>query len=110
MEIKNETIENQNKQKVLNNKIFSNCFFVGGESWIKNEKLDKDKKSKIKLFLKKYLLLDNVNFLFGTGSSIHLGAESIQAIPKQVSEKIEKNDDVKNLFKKLKVFYITSWI
>ena len=105
MEIKNETIENQNKQKVLNNKIFSNCFFVGGESWIKNEKLDKDKKSKIKLFLKKYLLLDNVNFLFGTGSSIHLGAESIQAIPKQVSEKIEKNDDVKNLFKKLKEKY-----
>lgn len=105
MEIKNETIKNQNKQKVLNNKIFSNCFFVGGESWIKNEKLDKDKKSKIKLFLKKYLLLDNVNFLFGTGSSIHLGAESIQEIPKQVSEKIEKNDDVKNLFKKLKEKY-----
>ena len=105
MEIKNETIENQNKQKVLNNKIFSNCFFVGGESWIKNEKLDKDKKSKIKLVLKKYLLLDNINFLFGTGSSIHLGAESIQEIPKQVSEKIEKNDDVKNLFKKLKEKY-----
>ena len=49
--------------------------------------------------------MDNVNFLFGTGSSIHLGAESIQAIPKQVSEKIEKNDDVKNLFKKLKEKY-----
>ena len=105
MEIKNETIENQNKQKVLNNKIFSNCFFVGGDDWVENKRIDNKDKSKIKLFLKKYLLLDNVNFLFGTGSSIHLGAESIQAIPKQVSEKIEKNDDVKNLFKKLKEKY-----
>ena len=51
------------------------------------------------------MLLDNVNFLFGTGSSIHLGAESIQEIPKQISEKIEKNDDVNNLFKKLKEKY-----
>ena len=49
--------------------------------------------------------MDNVNFLFGTGSSIHLGAESIQEIPKQISEKIEKNDDVNNLFKKLKEKY-----
>jgi len=59
----------------------------------------------LKRVLKKYLLLDNVNFLFGTGSSIHLGAESIQEIPKQVSKKIEKNNDVKNLFKKLKEKY-----
>ena len=103
-----EVIENKNSEKDQNNeKKSNNCFFVGGDDWIENKeesikKVEKERyKSKIKLFLKKYLLLDNVNFLFGTGSSIHLGAESIQAIPKQVSEKIEKNDDVKNLFKKL---------
>ena len=103
---KNEVIENQNVDKdQISEKKSNNCFFVGEERWIENEKIDKDKKSKIKLFFKKYLLLDNVNFLFGTGSSIHLGAESIQEIPKQISEKIEKNDDVNNLFKKLKEKY-----
>ena len=106
MDNQKEVIENKNSEKDQNNeKRSNNCFFVGEERWIKNEKIDKDKKSKIKLFLKKYLLLDNVNFLFGTGSSIHLGAESIQGIPKQISEKIEKNDDVNNLFKKLKEKY-----
>ncbi|WP_374124369.1 coiled-coil domain-containing protein [Leptotrichia hongkongensis] len=94
-----------------NKKKSNNCFFVGGDDWIENKeesikKIEKERyKNKIKLFLKKYLLLDNVNFLFGTGSSIHLGAESIQEIPKQISEKIEKNDDVNNLFKKLKEKY-----
>lgn len=106
MDNKNEVIENQNVDKdQISEKKSNNCFFVGEERWIENEKIDKDKKSKIKLFFKKYLLLDNVNFLFGTGSSIHLGAESIQEIPKQISEKIEKNDDVNNLFKKLKEKY-----
>ena len=106
MDNQKEVIENKNSEKDQNNeKKSNNCFFVGEERWIENEKIDKDKKSKIKLFFKKYLLLDNVNFLFGTGSSIHLGAESIQGIPKQISEKIEKNDDVNNLFKKLKEKY-----
>ena len=106
MDNQKEVIENKNLEKDQNNeKKSNNCFFVGEERWIENEKIDKDKKSKIKLFFKKYLLLDNVNFLFGTGSSIHLGAESIQEIPKQISEKIEKNDDVNNLFKKLKEKY-----
>jgi hypothetical protein len=107
-----EVIENKNSEKDQNNeKKSNNCFFVGGDDWIENKeesikKVEKERyKSKIKLFLKKYLLLDNVNFLFGTGSSIHLGAESIQEIPKQVSKKIEKNNDVKNLFKKLKEKY-----
>ena len=110
MDNKNEIVENKNSEKVQkkdqnNEKKSNNCFFVGEERWIENKKIDNKDKSKIKLFLKKYLLLDNVNFLFGTGSSIHLGAESIQEIPKQISEKIEKNDDVNNLFKKLKEKY-----
>lgn len=106
MDSKNEIVENQNVEKdQVNEKKSNNCFFVGEEKWIENKKIDNKDKSKIKIFLKKYLLLDNVNFLFGTGSSIHLGAESIQEIPKQISEKIEKNDDVNNLFKKLKEKY-----
>lgn len=54
-----------------------------------------------KLF-RDYLELDNVSFLFGTGSSIHLGAASIQNIPLSVEEEIldSKVADVKSDFKK----------
>ena len=107
---KNEVIENQNVEKdKINEKKSNNCFFVGGDDWIENKNLKKEEKerykSKIKLFLKKYLLLDNVNFLFGTGSSIHLGAESIQEIPKQIIKKIQENNDIKELFENLKNKY-----
>lgn len=64
-----------------------NNFFVGNEDWIAEEIDTNNRKKyfdKIRLFLKKYLLLDNVNFLFGTGSSLHLGAESIQGIPEKI--------------------------
>jgi len=40
--------------------------------------------SKIKLMLKNYLELDNVSFLFGSGTSIHLGAVAIRNFPKEV--------------------------
>lgn len=59
-----------------------------------------------KLF-RDYLELDNVSFLFGTGSSIHLGAASIQNIPLSVEKEIDGNDDAdiptdfKNYIKKL---------
>lgn len=42
---------------------------------------------------KNYLQLDHVNFLFGTGSSIHLGAAGIQNIPLQVEKDIEGSED-----------------
>ena len=42
---------------------------------------------------KNYLQLDHVNFLFGTGSSIHLGAASIQNIPQQVEKDIDGSED-----------------
>ena len=109
MDSKNENTENLSKKKVPNkDEEFNNFFFVGGDDWIKNEKesISKEKKNKIKLFLKKYLLLDNVNFLFGTGSSIHLGAETVQRIPEKVTDEIEEKDEVKNLFKKLKNKYV----
>ena len=103
MDNKNEIVKNQNIEKdQVNEKKFNNCFFVGEERWIENKKIDNKDKGKIKLFLKKYLLLDNVNFLFGTGSSIHLGAESIQEIPKQIIKKIQENKDIKELFENLK--------
>ena len=56
--------------------------------------------------IKNYLQLDNVSFLFGTGSSIHLGATGIQNIPSQVEKDIEASgdDDLKNDFKK----YVTT--
>ena len=105
----NENIEKLSEKKLPNeDEEFNNFFFVGGDDWIKNEKesISKEKKNKIKLFLKKYLLLDNVNFLFGTGSSIHLGAETVQRIPEKVTDEIEEKDEVKNLFKKLKNKYV----
>ena len=72
-----------------------NSFLVGSEEWIEEDNLYEENRKKyfdkIKLFLKKYLLLDNVNFLFGTGSSLHLGAESIQGIPKQISDGINSS-------------------
>ena len=52
--------------------------------------------------IKNYLQLDNVSFLFGTGSSIHLGAAGIQNIPSQVEKDIESSDkdELKEDFKK----------
>lgn len=49
---------------------------------------------KVRELIKNYLQLDNVNFLFGTGSSIHLGASSIQNIPKQVENDIINSEDL----------------
>src|SRR5690606_35526237 len=52
---------------------------------------------KIKLMLKNYLELDNVSFLFGSGTSIHLGAVAIRNFPVEVEsyikEKYELLDD-----------------
>jgi hypothetical protein len=45
---------------------------------------------KIKTLLKSYLELDNVNFLFGAGSSINVGSVSIANIPKKIEEQIQK--------------------
>lgn len=61
--------------------------------------------NKVRELIKNYLQLDSVNFLFGTGSSIHLGAASIQNIPEQAEKDIENSEDneLKEDFKK----YIT---
>jgi hypothetical protein len=48
---------------------------------------------KIKLMLKNYLELDNVSFLFGSGTSIHLGAVAIRNFPLEVETYIKEQDD-----------------
>jgi len=47
---------------------------------------------RIKLMLKNYLELDNVSFLFGSGTSIHLGAVAIRNFPLEVEEHIKEKD------------------
>lgn len=49
---------------------------------------------KIKLMLKNYLELDNVSFLFGSGTSIHLGAVAIRNFPVEVESYIKKKYDL----------------
>lgn len=58
--------------------------------------------TQVKEKIKNYLQLDNVSFLFGTGSSIHLGAAGIQNIPSQVEKDIaaSTDDNLKTDFKK----------
>lgn len=54
------------------------------EEWV-NDDLEQSRIiDKIKLMLKNYLELDNVSFLFGSGTSIHLGAVSIRNFPYEV--------------------------
>lgn len=52
--------------------------------------------------IKNYLQLDNVSFLFGTGSSIHLGAAGIQNIPRRIENDILRSEsgEVREDFKK----------
>ncbi|WP_439484311.1 SIR2 family protein [Cyclobacterium plantarum] len=60
--------------------------------WIA-EDLDQGKIiDKIKLMLKNYLELDNVSFLFGSGTSIHLGAVAIRNFPLEVEDYIKEQD------------------
>lgn len=71
-----------------------------------SEKLFKKEVDKIKLLLKKHLELDNVSFLFGTGSSMLLNAVSIRDIPKKIEEKINStSDEIYAIFIKLVKIY-----
>lgn len=47
---------------------------------------------KVKLMLKNYLELDNVSFLFGSGTSIHLGAVAIRNFPLEVESYIKEQN------------------
>lgn len=59
------------------------------------ENLDQSKIiDKIRLMLKNYFELDNVSFLFGSGTSIHLGAVAIRNFPLEVEEYVKQQDTV----------------
>lgn len=59
---------------------------------------------KVKFLLKNYLELDNVSFLFGSGSSIHLGSVSIRNFPAEVEEYIKVKDDLEDILSGTKEF------
>lgn len=75
-----------------------NKVFIGNSDklseWLKTDENNQEKSiERIKLLIKNYLELDNVSFLFGSGSSIHLGAVSIRNFPLEVEEYIKSKDE-----------------
>ena len=81
-----------------------NKVFVGNTDklaeWLQTDEGNQEKAiERIKLILKNYLELDNVSFLFGSGSSIHLGAVSIRNFPNEVEKHIQtKGTDIEKEF------------
>ncbi|MDP8210209.1 MAG: SIR2 family protein [Candidatus Stygibacter australis] len=95
-------------------KLCTSQFYVGKRDWVKgtckikdgeeclhcfdskspeNEVKAKDKLfEKIKLYLKNYLQLDNVTFLFGTGSTFYLNTNGIGAFPKDIENAVDGSD------------------
>ena len=66
----------------------NNLFIQGVDVLLKEE----NPIGRIRCMLKNYLELDNVNFLFGTGSSLIIGARSIQSIPLVIEEAIKTEE------------------
>lgn len=48
---------------------------------------------KIRLYLKNYLQLDNVSFLFGSGSTFYLETKGIGAFPKDIETAVDSSDN-----------------
>jgi hypothetical protein len=78
-----------------------NKIFVGGTDklpeWSKDGQEQEKAIEKVKLMLKNYLELDNVSFLFGSGTSIHLGGVAIRNFPVEIEEYLKKNDKEEDL-------------
>jgi hypothetical protein len=62
------------------------------DEWISDDLDQKKIVDKLKIMLKNYLELDNVSFLFGSGTSIHLGAVAIRNFPLEVELYIKDKD------------------
>ena len=81
-----------------------NKVFIGNtnklDEWLESDENNQKKAlERIKLLIKNYLELDNVSFLFGSGSSIHLGAVSIRNFPIEVEEYIKtKGEEITTEF------------
>lgn len=75
-----------------------NNIFIGSvdklSEWTKNGEDHSKAIEKVRGMLKNYLELDNVSFLFGSGTSIHLGAVAIRNFPLEVEKYIIKQDGV----------------
>jgi hypothetical protein len=81
----------------------NNKIFFGSTSklddWLAESSIDHGRIiDKIRLLLKNYLELDNVSFLFGSGTSIHLGAVAIRNFPKEVEDYIIKQEGLEAEF------------
>lgn len=95
--LKNDIKLYKNKNQMTHFEPTKNKIYFGStdklNDWI-NENLEQSKIiEKIKLMLKNYLELDNVSFLFGSGTSIHLGAVSIRNFPSEVKDYIQAKDN-----------------
>ncbi len=66
-----------------------NNVFIEGKDYLPEWESDSKSEAKIMTILKSYLELDNVSFLFGSGSSINLGSVSIANIPEKIENKIK---------------------
>ena len=88
---------NMEKSNELN--LEKNKVFIQGTNILNEE----NSINKIQSMLKNYMELDNISFLFGTGSSIILGAKSIQTIPLEIEEKVKKESE--NLSKTKETIY-----
>ena len=75
----------------------NNKLFIGSTDKLADwttEGLDQGKIiDKIRIMLKNYLELDNVSFLFGSGTSIHLGSVSIRNFPIEIEDFILKQGE-----------------
>ncbi|MBA7470351.1 hypothetical protein ES707_05635 [subsurface metagenome] len=86
------------------------ALYIGKEEIIVKRKI-KDKQDAEKLFeeinlrLQNYLKMDNVSFLFGTGSSMPLGAESIGSMPLSIEKNLLQKVNKKR--KMAQMFYFT---
>lgn len=76
---------------ITNNHIYFGCSDKLAE-WSSDSQSQLVIIEKIRNMLKNYLELDNVSFLFGSGTSIHLGAVSIRNFPVEVEEYIKSKD------------------
>ncbi len=80
-----------------------NSIFIGNvnklKEWMSNGGDHEKTIERVRLLLKNYLELDNVSFLFGSGSSIHLGAVAIRNFPVEIEDHIKaKSSDEYGLF------------
>ena len=73
-----------------------NKIFIGSTNkfaeWSRDGEDQSKAIEKVKLMLKNYLELDNVSFLFGSGTSIHLGAVAIRNFPIEVENYVREQD------------------